>query len=235
MTLQVPTAHGGLARYAVREDTNDAALVMGIVGEDEYGLGKLPRLSGWAIDIGAHIGTVAIALAVDNPGLQVVAVEALPENAAVLREAVAGNGLAARVHVIEGAASDDDTLAVDVTYGWTRADNQPDAYMRDNRFIGGMVGANESSTTIVCPAIGLAEIRRRFGIDRVALLKIDCEGCEWYVLRSPDVQYVDLILGEFHAGRSGNGMADIHRLLDATHEVEHMSGENVGHFRAVRR
>lgn len=224
------TPHGQRALYAVRPSTNDAALVGGIVGDDEYDLANI-TVSGWALDIGAHIGTVSIALAIDNPDLRVVAVEALSDNVAVLRESIEANGLRERV-LVEHAAADEGSEPVSITYGWSRADNQPDDYMRDSRFIGGMVEANDTSTVEVCSPLSLGAILDRYEIAEVALLKIDCEGCEWQFLRSPRVKDIDLIIGEYH---NAGGLATLQDLLP-DHEVTQAGGlPDIGLFRAVRR
>jgi FkbM family methyltransferase len=233
MTLVAPTPRRNHATFDVRPDTNDTALVLGIVAEDEYGLGKLD-LRGWAIDVGAHIGTVAIALAMDNPDLQVVAVEALPENVEVMRRSVALNSLGRRVHVIPAAAGAEGEVEVPITYGWSRSLNQPDGWVHSSRFIGGMVPANETSTTIVCPAVSLGAILERYGIDDVALMKIDCEGCEWFFLDSPAISRVQRIVGEVHVGSHGDH-ARLHALLDPTHDLTIDSPEPVSLFEAVRR
>lgn len=240
MTLAgAKTVGGRFVSFAVRPDTNDGALVTGVVTEDEYGLRKLGVLSGWAIDIGAHVGSVAVALAADNPDLQVVAVEAIPDNADLIRRTAQQNGLADRVHVIAAAAASeaehDTGKRIPITYGWTSSENQPDSYMRESRFIGGMVPANETSRTIACPAISLGAICERFGIVEVSLLKTDCEGCEWFVLTSPAVARVRRITGEMHVSSHGDA-AYLHRLLDPTHEVTIAKPDlNVSLFEAVRR
>lgn len=224
---------GTAAHFAIRDTTNDGALIAGIMGEDEYDFRKLPELEGWIIDIGAHIGIIAVGLALDHPKARVVAVEAIPANVDVLRQNVGMNHLEDRVYVMSAAASEDPG-PIEVIYGWSRADNQPDAYMADNRYIGGMVGANETSQVAVCDALSLADILAQYEIHRVALLKIDCEGCEWSFLRSPEMGRCDRIIGEYHARPGVAGIEDIRALLPA-HDVTHIRGENVGIFDAVLR
>lgn len=234
-SLDTRTPKGNVARYSGRPDTNDGALIGGIVAEDEYGLVDLPTLTGWAIDIGAHIGTVAVALALDHPDLRIVAVEALPENVEVLRENVRRNGLEDRVFVEQAAAAAEyETEPVDIVYGWTSSLNQPDHYMHDSRYIGGMVGANETSRTVACTPLSLGTIADRYGIHDIALLKIDCEGCEWFVLQSPLVARCALIWGEMHVGRHGDA-ARLRALLEPTHKVTMDDSLVVALFRAVRR
>ena len=80
------TPRGSPMLLAIRGDTNDGALAKGLLDTDEYRLKDLPDLTGWALDIGAHVGTVTIALAIDHPGLKVIAVEPVPDNVELLRQ-----------------------------------------------------------------------------------------------------------------------------------------------------
>lgn len=215
-TVTIRTAGGHTAYLAVRQDTNDAALAWGIIEGNEYPFATMRGLSGWAIDIGAHIGIVSVALALDNPDLKVVAVEALPENAAMLRRNVLLNGLSERVFIEEAAASDESEYKAEATipivYGWSKAQNQPDHYMAESRFIGGMVGANDTSKTALCPALSLGGIIAKYAMTEVELVKIDCEGCEWFFLRSPSLKRVRRIVGEMHIGKHGQA-ADLRKML----------------------
>lgn len=236
--VKVRTPKGNEAVYSTRDGTSDAALVGGIIGEDEYDLADLPELRGWAIDIGAHIGTVAVALALDNPDLRVIAVEALPENVETLRENVALNGLQDRIVVVEKAAGTIGEATTVIAYGWSKAINQPDGYMHDNRYIGGMVGPNDTSTSVECQIITLGECisiaQAAEPHPTISLLKIDCEGCEWFFLRSPEVWRPERIWGEFHIGKHGTA-ARLRELLEPTHDVEMDDTKVVGLFRATRR
>jgi hypothetical protein len=83
----------------------------------------------------------------------------------------------------------------------------------------------------MCPAVSLDSLLAKYGIDRVALLKIDCEGCEYQFLDTPAVARVDRILGEFHRRPEG-----IMALLAATHDVTiRLDRGGVGIFDAVLR
>src|SRR3990172_6916198 len=96
--------NGGSFTLFVREDTNDAALAFGILVNNEYHL-QGRHFSGWALDVGAHIGTVGLALPVDNPDLRVVCIEPVPDNADLIRRSIEANGLGARVFVEEARAA----------------------------------------------------------------------------------------------------------------------------------
>jgi len=231
--VTVPTPrHGRLVTYLTRTDTNDGALVMGIIASDEYGLGYLPELHGVAIDVGAHIGIIAIALAFDHPDLRIIAVEPVTENVEVLRVNVAQLGLTDRVTIVEAAASAPGRKHEKMLWNYRSAKNTDDAYIIDSRYIANIFDAVDSeSDSHTVRAVSLDTLME--GIDRLALLKVDCEGCEWQFLRSPRVADVDLILGEYH---NAGGMETLRALIGATHEVDQTGGgDDIGTFRAVRR
>lgn len=223
--------HQREAKFLTRTDTNDGALVVGIVADDEYGLRDLPQLSGTAIDVGAHIGTVAVTLAIDHPDLRVIAVEPVPENVEVLRANIAENGLNDRITVWPAAAAGPRARSVSLTWNYRSAAQEPPAYVKDSRYIAGIYDAADSdSDTFKVTAVDLAGLMA--GLDTVALLKVDCEGCEWSFLRSKRTADVEIIVGEFH---NGHGIAGLRKLLP-THDVEQTDGgPDVGIFRAVRR
>lgn len=196
------TPHSRPLYMEVRADTSDWNTVNAISGiHDEY---HLPEgLSGWALDVGAHIGAAAICLALDNPDLRVIAIEALPENVELLRRNVERNRVQDRVTVLEGGAGDGS--AVRVGYG---ADGVHD-------FIGN-TWAPEENRSVTVPGFSLEGILAQFDIYRIAWMKIDCEGCEAPFLESPAIGRVDHIEGEVHPQAGG---ANLRRILEGTHDV----------------
>lgn len=232
-TISLPTPRRGrIVDWETRTDTNDAALVMGIIALDEYGLGQLPLLSGLAIDVGAHIGTIAIALAADHPDLHVIAVEPVPESVEGLRRNVTINGFDDRITIVAAAASAPGQKTTTLRWNYRSAANTDEAYIVDSRYIANIFGpADSESDTHRVKTVSLDDLAD--GYDRIALIKIDCEGCEWSFLRSSRVADVDLIIGEYH---NGGGLDSLRRLIGETHDVEQTGGhEDVGTFRAVRR
>lgn len=235
-TEGVTSPKGRTVTVAHRDGTTDLSTIgatFDLWGRtaNEYGLAEHEPMSGWAIDIGAHVGAVTVALAVDHPDLRVIAVEPLAENCEVLRATVALNNLT-NVEIIEAAASDIVRKHVAVAYGWTSADGMDDAYVQNSRYVGGML-TDPSGTTVYPRGVSLTSLIRHYKIDRVRFLKIDCEGCEWAFLTSKDIAKVDEIIGEYHFG---GAMDTVHALLDKTHEVVFLGGEDtVGLFRAVVR
>jgi FkbM family methyltransferase len=110
------TPRGRLVDFAYRLDTSDWNTISSVMQpHDEYGLAGV-RASGLALDVGAHIGAVTIALAMDNPELHVIAVEAIGENATLARENVERNGLGDRVNVMHLAAAAPDIESTSVMW-----------------------------------------------------------------------------------------------------------------------
>ena len=89
---QLRTPRGNPATLMARDDTSDLSVIgstfAGVAGSplvDEYGL-KNTYITGRFVDVGAHIGSVTVAVLLDNPNATAICVEPIPENVAVLRE-----------------------------------------------------------------------------------------------------------------------------------------------------
>lgn len=219
-----------------REGTNDQPIIYAVCRDDEYRL-RGRNLTGWVIDVGAHVGTFGICAAIDYP-VQVVAVEAVPENAEVVAANAELNHVADRVFVESKVASSPGVEMDTIAYGYISVgvENAPSGapvvqpeYIRDNYYVGNLFRYPKEEMdgiNLTREAIWLDAILERYGIERVAMLKIDCEGCEWNFLASPAIGRVDFIAGEYHAG---DGLAGVHALLDATHEVEAWTASGASH------
>jgi len=223
-----------------RVGTVDANLVNALA-DDEYHLWDR-EWSGWAIDIGALIGTVGITLARKNIDLRVVCVEAVPESSDLLERNIAAFGLGDRVVSVRAWAGAPGDLTGTCHYGYRGGDVESDAYVAAHRFVGNTwVDLREPEFSTTLPAVSLDALLVAYNIDRVAILKIDCEGCEWRFLDTPAVARVDHIAGEFHGGYGGHPShvpdprARVRELLEATHEVTTGDNAPVGWFTAVRR
>jgi FkbM family methyltransferase len=215
--VEVETPGGNVAYFACRDDTSDRELVNAVVGRDEYRIGGR-NLAGWAIDVGAHIGSVSIALALDYPGLLVVAVEPVPANRGLLRHNIAMNGLRRRVFVDERAAAAPDDDSASVSWGY---DSGP------HRFVGNLY-PDRGASRVDAEAASLSRLIADYGMGEAAFLKIDCEGCEWGFLSDPELGRVAQIAGEYH-GDDGR----LSGLLGPTHDF-HVDRSSYL-FQAVRR
>lgn len=222
------TPHSRPVRFHVRPDTSDWNTCNAINGEhDEYHLPE--HLTGWAVDVGSHIGACVVSLLVDNPNLFAVAIEALPENVELIHANAKLNGVADRLVVMPQAAGD----GKDVRIGYG-ADGVHD-------YIGN-ASAPPGNREVIVPGVTLEDVFL-FIQDVppvpdplvIEWLKIDCEGCELPFLRSRFLGSVLHIEGEVHPEAGGQVMRD---LLEPTHVVTFPGWEanpDFGPFVAVRR
>jgi len=194
---------------------------------DEY---HLPSgLSGWALDIGAHIGSVTVGLLLDNPDLRVVAIEAVPANVELLRENLERNGVADRCVVVAGAAWSG-SGSVTVEYGYTGSE-----LAETHTWIGSVspwiTGADR--TYLEVPVVTLRDALALTDDAGFVWVKADCEGCEHRFLAGPELAHIGRIEGEWHA-RDGSPESFASQ-LDPTHSVTWAAGSGVRPFVAVPR
>lgn len=216
---QFMTPNGRLVRLWFRPGTSDWDTCNAITAiGNEY---HMPTgLTGWGLDVGAHIGAAAVTFLLDNEAARMVAIEALPENVELIRRNLDENGVADRCVVLEGAAGDGTDQRIG--YG-ERADPT-----RIHEYIGN-VAFPEGSRTVDSRGVSLADAIAATDDAGFVWAKLDCENCEYPFLASPLVGSIAHIEGEFHGG--WDRIVD---LLVATHEVTGQ-GQDFGAFTAVRR
>ena len=216
------TPRGAEVSLSYRADSSDYNTIRSCLDEDEYRLADL-NLTGTALDVGAHIGGATIALAVDNPALHVVAVEAVPPNVDLLRQNVERNGLSERVTVIHAAAGKGATASIN--WGFTGSETATHHAFIGNSLLPDREKSPHDQAEI--PVRTLASLAEQFG--PFSFAKVDCEGCEYPFLTGSGLEQVALIRGEFHATPTR-----LARQLVATHDVTH-DDQTPGAFEAVRR
>jgi FkbM family methyltransferase len=216
-----------------RQDTSDWNTVSACLrnpygGGDEY---HLPRgLAGWGLDVGAHIGSVTVGLLLDNPHMQVVAIEAVPPNVDLIRRNLEQNDLAERCVLLAGAAWKGRGV-VDVEYGYTGSETA-----ETHRYIGSItpwLGAPGGKQTATVPRFGLKDALAVTNGAGFVWAKSDCEGCEHYFFRGPLLAKVGTIEGEWH-WRDGDPERFAAQLAK-THDVTYTEGIGGGPFKATRR
>lgn len=224
-TWRTPGGHE--VRSLIRDGTNDWNTQNAIFG-GEYDIPS--GRSGLAVDIGAYLGGVAIAYALDNPDSRVIAIEPVPPNADLIRRNVELNGVGDRVKVVECAVGGNHN-PVSVWYGY-----RGNASVEHHAFVGNSTlaydhGGELEHEEVTYTPITLSDLTTRQDVD---WLKIDTEGAEWEFLTGP-VERVAHIVGEWHPVR-GHTLAEMAALLGRTHVVT-FSGpsEGPGEFVAVRR
>lgn len=112
------------------------------------------------LDLGAHLGTFALPAAA--LGYRVVAVEASPTSAALLRAAVAANGFG-QVEVVEAAV-------------WSRSGTME--FVEDGPYGHLATDADGDGRTAKVATVTVDELAERLGLQDVSLIKIDIEGAE---------------------------------------------------------
>lgn len=232
--IEYPTktmAVGGVT-LIVRCNSSDDAVVTGIIAGDEYLLTER-NFSGWAIDLGAHIGSASVLLLSRNPDLRVIAVEPLPGNVDILAQNLAPYG--ERAVIVAAAAGDGDSIEIGYDFGGI---DLPEDYRISNHFIGRHLPDGKSDReTVTVPTVTLVGLMAEHGIDEIALVKTDCEGGEYQFFADPAANArVRVIVGEWH---DDSGQR-IRELLAGTHDFVRFapvrpSGDVTGLFEAIRR
>ena len=232
-TKDVETPHGRPATFLCRHGTSDLATV-GATNRlwgnlvDEY---HIPSgLSGWALDVGAHIGSVTVALLLDNPDLRVVAIEAVPDNVVLLRQNLELNGVEDRCVILAGAAWPGKGT-IDIEYGYTGSETA-----ETHAYIGSVtpwLDAPGEKQTAAVPRYSLKDALALTDGQGFVWVKSDCEGCEHVFFKGPLLAKVGLIEGEWHQ-RDGTPES-FAKQLSKTHEVAWEQGIGGGPFRAVPR
>lgn len=138
------------------------------------------------VDVGANIGDSSIYFAL-NGAKKVIAIEAFPTNFQMLEKNIIDNKLSDTIIPLFGALSDKKsslTIDSDASQGYTSF----------------QLKEQKNGTRI--QTITLANVLDRFEIND-ALLKLDCEGCEYNVILNSDTKTLlkfKTILIEFHNG-----------------------------------
>ena len=180
------------------EDDPDGGVAKIVCKEIElsYDLDSIPFEAGDVVlDIGAHVGVVSIYLAKRHPEIEIIAFEPVTENYLQLlknrvanqvtnvsahNQAVTGDGR----QVCLGGDFHENTGGISILKARTgTSDASADGYVRTSA------------------SMRLKAIFDEYGLERVKLLKIDCEGAEYEIFRAePELlSRVDYLRGEFHA------------------------------------
>lgn len=153
--------------------------------ELSYRLDEIPfEPDNVVLDIGAHVGIVSIYLAKKYPELKILAFEPMPENYQRLVRNLRVNSIE-NVYPINKALTGDGRFV-----------SMEGSFHQNS---GGMTVLNSNGNASL-PSITLQNIFEEYELDRVRLVKIDCEGAEYETLgATPELlNKVDYLRGEFH-------------------------------------
>jgi len=172
----------------------------------EYRLDEIPFRDGdTVVDVGGHVGLVAIYLGLRHPGIRVLSFEPFEENYHRFQENLRRNRVE-NVEVFHQAVTGDGR---DLNLVVNLHENTGGA----TAWLGDMSGEGYRRWTVASTT--LDRIFADHGVARCRLLKIDCEGAEYEVLQGSDrLADVDYLRGEFHVNTRLSSLGhDIDALL----------------------
>lgn len=177
-----------------RKGTNDTLVINSVMESDEYHAKDITSYKNGDvfIDLGAHIGTWSILMAIKNPTFKIYAYEAIPDNYELMKKNIELNKLTNVFSFLE-AVSDVSGEKINIYH--TPSDTPFNA---EHRFIGSMMstqGEHYETTTI-----SLRDAFERAG-NKIKVIKTDCEGCElkgFPSLTTEQIKNIDYVIGEYH-------------------------------------
>ena len=173
---------------------NHLPLALELVSEDCYGLRHFKSSVKTIIDLGANIGVFAVAARQTWPHARIVAVEPGKMANLSLAQNLAGMGV---VIMSCAVGPHNGTVSLSIPQDLTAA---------TIRELPGEVSCEQ------CDMITFDRLCNQFD-EGVDLLKLDCEGGEYHVLRSKCLDKVQYIRGELHTCADGNPKAGIEQLI----------------------
>jgi len=183
----------------------DLVVVNDVFERDAYGVSRLPWRQPVVVDVGAHIGCFAAQVRRHQPHARIFAIECCPENLAALRRNAGGFAT-----IVPAALTyERDVALLNAVY--------PDcvttggSVVASRAEIAGRVAAGELGDEAQPGAGGywgdlrplatltLEELVAEHQIQEIDLLKLDCEGSEFSILRHTTLlDRIRFIIGEYH-------------------------------------
>lgn len=179
--------------FSMRRFSMDSLVVNELIVFSEYDRFLPPlKANDWIVDVGAHIGVFGVHMAKTHPGVRIVCLEPNPDTYALLEKNIHANGLTGQVYP--------------VNKGVAGASGKRDLYLDPTNTGGNSLTPNDYTTTSIrVPVTTIADVLRAHKIERIALLKMDCEGAEYEILQNtPDhiLKNTNMIIMEYHTGGS---------------------------------
>lgn len=177
-------------QFTVRKNCMDASILAEVFLDRDYVRGFKIGPQPVIVDIGGYVGDFAIYAARYLGASRVIVVEPSPDNWRLLKKNVADNSYTDRITPLQMAVTDGSPVLMDL-----------DAPERAQaRVCANYCGQPKAQLTSV-PGISLGQLVQDFQLDRIDLLKIDCEGGEYVILLTAPAEVlakVKNIVFEFH-------------------------------------
>ncbi len=146
------------------------------------------------IDVGANIGFVSLFVAKKYPGTKIIAFEPAPDTFNALEKNIAQNDAQNVVAINKAVNGDGRDLELLIMPGDSGASNAFGTEELVDRFTKDM-----GATVVTVPATTIDHVFKEYEIEKCKVLKLDCEGAEYEVLRTTDIlEKIDHIVMELH-------------------------------------
>lgn len=162
------------------------------------------------IDIGANVGMVSILLAKKFPFLKIYSFEPLKENYDNFIKNIELNNIPKEVITAENKAVTKDGRSITMSIN---SANKGGSSTTDVISINSIMTKENSQVE----SITLEEIFNKYNINKLKLLKIDCEGSEYEILYNADtnlLKNIENLRGEFHENKNLTDEYDIDKLCE---------------------
>lgn len=176
-------------------DPSGKGCIYEIIQCDNYKLYKYKNLTTNIIDIGGNNGLATIILALQNPNSKIYVLEPLPRLIEIITKNVKDNNLN-NVTIINKALGDGKNTSIFIPNSCSGASStivqNSSTFSKIQRGLKNVI-ENVQTTTF-------DDLIKEYNIDDIQVLKIDCEGGEYYLFESQYIKnkIVKNIVGEFH-------------------------------------
>jgi FkbM family methyltransferase len=225
-SVQIP---GQKLDFEVRDFMDVWCLKETFLNRDYIVHGFEPKPDWTVIDIGAALGDFSVQCKRDFGVRRVIAVEPAPSANERLKENLHRNGA-------DGVEIVDKALAEKPGELWLDVSGPPLSM--------GTTATQAHGQQVRVEAITMTMLFDELGIERCDLMKLDCEGAEFELLKNPDDEALartDRIVMEFHetAGPNGRDRRTLLRTLEqagfVAEAIENKVHRDLGFLRAVRK
>lgn len=127
------------------------------------------------VDVGAYNGDSAVYFALQG-ARRVIALEPYPPSFALAEENIQRMGLADRVTLVPAALG---VESGEAKFQVAPAEPDANSLKPPDTPLQKLIAYSD---TVSVPVLSLPELRRRFGLEEIDFLKLDCEGCEFALL-----------------------------------------------------
>lgn len=179
--------------------------------ENEYNFKNINFKEGdCVVDIGGNIGMISIFLAKKFPFLKIYAFEPVKENYENFLKNIKLNNIPDGIITVENKAVTKDGRKINMSINPT---NKGGSSISDVISVGAIT--QEENCNI--DSITLEDIFKKYNIENLKLLKIDCEGSEYEIIyntKEEILRSIEHVRGEFHENKNLTDKYDVEKLIE---------------------